>query len=136
MPIANGFSKAVIIFTRLLNNEFMRELIKFSFSLTPEAQDENLINHSWKAEIHQVRVIASSDEKGEPTPEGIHRDGGESGFVFLLNRENAKSAQSSVYDNDCNVLTRFTLTNTMDTMGFLDPHVLHSVTPMLPQNSN
>jgi len=114
------------------DNKFMQELIKFSFWQTPESKDKKMANKPWKVEVHLVRVIASAKELGEPTPEGIHRDGGESGFVYLMNRQNAKGGESAVYDNDKNLITRFTLTKPMDTMIFLDPDVMHSVSPIHP----
>ncbi len=116
-------------------NRFMQELIKFSFWQTPESKDEKLIDEPWKVEVHQVRVVASENENGEPTPEGIHRDGGESGFVYLINRQNASNAVSSVYTNDRKIITRFTLSNPMDTMMFLDPHLLHSVSALTSKDS-
>ncbi len=117
---------------RTIENKFMLELIKFSFAQTPDAKKKELLDSPWKVEVHLVRVIASAEELGEPTPEGIHRDGGESGFVYLMNRQNAKGGESAVYDNDKNLITRFTLTKPMDTMIFLDPDVMHSVSPIHP----
>lgn len=111
-------------------NPFMHALIRFSFSLMPEAKEKSLLSSSWKVEVHQVRVISRPSETGEPSPEGIHRDGGASGFVYLMDRKNAKGAESAVYDNDRKLLASKALEAPMDSLLFLDPRVLHHVTPL------
>jgi hypothetical protein len=115
-----------------IENRFMRELLKFSFRQMPESIVAGKLQDAWEAEVHMVRVIASADELGEPSPEGIHRDGGESGYVYLMNRQNATGAVSSVYDNDRQKLAEKALINPMDGMMFLDPQVLHNVTALKP----
>ncbi len=37
--------------------------------------------------IHQIRVVASKDEQGEPAPEGIHKDGFDYVGIFCINRD-------------------------------------------------
>jgi len=120
---------------RTFQNRFLHELIKFGFWQCPAASDESLINQSWEADVHLIRIVSSAGQIGEPTPEGIHRDGGDCGFVFLMNRQNVTGAVSTVYDNDRKPLERHTLTNPMDAMLFWDPHVLHSVSSMHPKNT-
>jgi hypothetical protein len=115
-------------------NRFMRELLKFSFKQMPEDIVAGKLEDAWEAEVHMVRVIASTDQLGEPSPEGIHRDGGESGYVYLMNRQNANGAVSSVYDNDRNKLAEKALEQPMDGMMFLDPQVLHHVTPLVQED--
>ena len=116
------------------NNRFLHELIKFSFWQSPASKDEALTNQAWEADIHMIRIISSSEQTGEPTPEGIHRDGGDCGFVFLMNRQNVDGAVSTVYNNDRQPIESHTLTNQMDGMFFWDPHVLHSVSSMYPKD--
>ena len=115
-------------------NPFLHELLKFSFWQTPDAADEAKLQDTWEFEVHQVRVISSSEEQGEPSPEGMHRDGGESGFVYLFNRENAKGAISSVYDNNRQLLAEKQLEKPMDAQMFLDPQVMHNVTALEPKD--
>lgn len=116
-----------------IENRFMREVLKFSFKQMPEDLVAGKLEDAWEAEVHMVRVIASTDQLGEPSPEGIHRDGGESGFVYLMNRQNASGAVSSVYENDRQKLAELALLQPMDGMMFLDPQVLHNVTPLVPE---
>lgn len=118
---------------RTLQNRFLHELIKFSFWQSPVAAKKTLVNQPWEADIHMIRTVASSEQIGEPTPEGIHRDGGDCGFVFLMDRQNVEGAVSTVYNNDRKPLDNKTLTNPMDAMFFWDPHVLHSVSPIHPK---
>jgi len=117
-----------------VQNRFLHELLKFSFWASPLATEKALINQPWEADVHLIRITSTAEKTGEPTPEGIHRDGGDYGFVFLMNRQNATGAVSTVYDNDRNPIEHHTLTNPMDSMLFWDPYVLHSVSRMYPEN--
>jgi hypothetical protein len=51
---------------------------------------------SWRVEAHQFRIEARSETPGQPTPEGVHRDGVDFALVLLVNRENIVSG--TVYD--------------------------------------
>lgn len=115
------------------NNQFLRELIKFNFRQFPI--DNQMANHPWEIDIHQFRIIASQDEQGEPTPEGMHHDGDDFNAIHLIQRQNANGGVNSIYDNDRQLLASTTLSQTMDSVIVWDPHVMHGVTPIHPQNT-
>ena len=115
-----------------LTNRFLHELIKFNFRQFPV--DSSLTNQPWKIDVHQFRIVASQDEQGQPTPEGIHHDGDDFNCIHLVARQNATGGVSSVYDNEGNLLATCTLRQPMDSIVVWDPYVMHGVTPIHPKN--
>lgn len=114
------------------HNPFLHALIQFNFEqlpLTPERR-----NGPWKVESHQIRVVARANEKGEPTPEGVHQDGVDFVFVYLIGRNNIKGGESIIHDTDGNDLYRHTLENPFDALVVWDPKVFHGATSIVPDD--
>src|ERR1700751_900984 len=53
---------------------------------------------SWHVEIHQFRIEANGTEAGQPTPEGMHRDGVDWVLVLLIDRVNIASGETTIAD--------------------------------------
>ena len=53
---------------------------------------------AWHVEIHQFRIEARSGQDGQPTPEGMHRDGVDWVLVLLVSRVNIASGETSIGD--------------------------------------
>lgn len=58
----------------------------------------------WRIEVHQFRIEARVDEAGEPTPEGVHRDGVDYVLVLLIDRENIESGTTTIHAHDGSLL--------------------------------
>ncbi len=86
----------------------------------------------WRIEVHQFRIEARSDEPGQPTPEGVHRDGVDFVLVLLIERCNIASGTTTVYDRNRRELGSFTLTDPCDAALVDDTRVYHGVTPVIP----
>ncbi len=117
-----------------LGNRFLHELIKMNFKQFP--MSEKMANNTWKVDVHQIRIVATADEAGEPTPEGIHHDENEFGAMHLIGRHNVIGGVSTIYDNDQTPRETLTLNDPMDSLIIWDPHVMHSVSALLPDNSD
>ena len=115
-----------------LTNKFLHELIRFNFRQFPVSMKK--AQQPWKLDVHQVRIVATPDEAGSPTPEGIHHDENDFVCMHLANRKNAVGGVSTVYDNNRNPLESGTLHQPMDSMIVWDPQVMHGVSPIHPQN--
>lgn len=87
---------------------------------------------NWRIECHQFRIEARLDTPGQPTPEGVHRDGVDYALVLLINRTNIKSGTTTVHDLNGNLLGSFTLTMTLDAAIVDDTRVKHGVTAVEP----
>jgi len=113
--IARGASLSTIL-------EFCRALFG---SLAPSAA-------AWRIEVHQFRIEARAGEAGQPTPEGVHRDGVDFVLVLLIARRNIVSGTTTVYSVDRRPLGSFTLTAPLDAVLVDDARVCHGVTPVTP----
>ena len=87
---------------------------------------------AWVVKVHPFRVVASADGEGQPTPEGLHRDGVTLVTSLLIRRSNAIGGESSVFDST----GRHLLTTTLAESGTLllgdDRHTVHGVSPIRP----
>lgn len=86
----------------------------------------------WHVEVHQFRIEAAPGEAGQPTPEGIHRDGVDYVMVLLVRRENIASGTTTIHAPDGRLLGSFTLTDPLDATLLDDHRVFHGVTPVVP----
>ena len=86
----------------------------------------------WHVEAHQFRIEARAGEKGQPTPEGIHRDGVDYVLVLLVDRQNVASGTTIVHALNGDPLGAFTLSTPLDAALLDDTRVAHGVTPIEP----
>jgi hypothetical protein len=86
----------------------------------------------WHIEVHQFRIEARADEAGEPTPEGVHRDGVDYVLVLLVDRVNIESGTTTIHAHDGTQLGSFTLTHALDAALVDDARVCHGVTAVTP----
>jgi hypothetical protein len=118
-PIAPDVGSGASLSTIL---DFARELFA---ALAPEVR-------SWRVEVHQFRIEAKPGEPGEPTPEGIHRDGVDYVLVLLVDRRNIASGTTTIHAGDGALLGSFTLTHAFDAALVDDSRVFHGVTAVTP----
>lgn len=88
----------------------------------------------WHIEAHQFRIEARPDAPGEPTPEGVHRDGVDYVLVLLIDRQNIASGTTTIHSADGTLLGSFTLTHPLDAALVDDARVFHGVTPVTPMD--
>ena len=87
---------------------------------------------AWRIELHQFRIEATAGEPGEPTPEGVHRDGGDYVLVLLVDRHNIAQGTTTIHAEDGHELGHFTLTAPLDAALVDDTRVFHGVTSVTP----
>ena len=87
---------------------------------------------AWHVEVHQFRIEARAGQTGQPTPEGMHRDGVDWVLVLLVNRVNIASGETTIADLAKSPLGSFTLTDPLDAAVTDDNRVFHGVTPVTP----
>ena len=90
----------------------------------------------WHIEVHQFRIEAKAGEPGEPTPEGVHRDGVDYVLVLLVDRQNIASGTTTIHTADGTLLGSFTLRQALDTALVDDARVFHGVTPVTPLDAS
>ena len=82
----------------------------------------------WHIELHQFRIEARDGQKGNPTPEGVHRDGVDFVIVVMINRVNIESGATTIYNLDNQLIGEFTLLETFDMAIVDDNKAYHGVT--------
>lgn len=88
----------------------------------------------WRVEVHQFRIEARRDEAGEPTPEGVHRDGVDYVLVLMIDRANIERGTTTIHAADGRELGHFTLAHALDAALVDDHRVFHGVTPVVPRD--
>jgi hypothetical protein len=86
----------------------------------------------WHIECHQFRIEARAEAAGQPTPEGVHRDGVDCVLVLLVDRVNIESGTTTVHALDGTQLGSFTLAAPLDAALVDDTRVKHGVTAVRP----
>ena len=114
-------------------NRIVREIVSTclqAIALTQRNPPEN-----WKVFVHQIRIDCSSVEIGQPTPEGLHRDGHDFISMHLVDRVGVQGGASRICSRDDRPLLQVTLEKPMD--GFLvdDRRLLHGVSQITPSTS-
>jgi hypothetical protein len=87
---------------------------------------------AWHIETHQFRIEARHGEAGQPTPEGLHRDGVDYVLVLLIRRRNIAQGTTAIHALDRALLGSFTLTDPLDAAIVNDASVFHGVTAVEP----
>ena len=91
---------------------------------------------AWHIECHQFRIEARAEAAGQPTPEGVHRDGVDYVLVMLVRRENIASGTTTVHAPDDRLLGSFTLADPLDAALVDDTRVKHGVTAVTPVDAS
>jgi hypothetical protein len=89
----------------------------------------------WHTEVHQFRIEANAEQLGQPTPEGMHRDGVDFVLVMLVQRVNVLAGTTTLHTPDGAQIAEFTLTQAGDAVWLDDQRLLHGVTPVLPADA-
>jgi hypothetical protein len=84
----------------------------------------------WRVEVHQFRIEARAGKAGQPTPEGMHRDGVDFVLAMLVARRNVAHGVSTISDPHGEPLVRVRLAERFDTMFMDDARVRHGVSPI------
>lgn len=87
---------------------------------------------AWHIELHQFRIEACPGQPGEPTPEGVHRDGVDYVLVLMIQRRNIERGTTTIHAPDGRPLGSFTLAQPFDAALVDDRRVFHGVTPVVP----
>ncbi|WP_405749620.1 2OG-Fe dioxygenase family protein [Streptomyces sp. NBC_01411] len=83
-----------------------------------------------RVNIHQHRITATRTSSGNPTPEGVHRDGVEHIVMMLVARKDISGGSSTLHDNDGKPLLTHTLTSPGDYIFLEDRTCMHSASPV------
>jgi hypothetical protein len=92
--------------------------------------------NEWRIQAHQFRIQANADEAGQPTPEGIHRDGADFILIMVLDRHNIAGGVNHIYDDAKRLVFGAVLENAGDAVLIDDRKVWHGVSEVYPVDDN
>jgi hypothetical protein len=129
----NGYAGGIVrefapLLPETVHNPFLHALVCSTFACLPLSGHRQ--SRTWEVRIHQIRIVATPDEPGQPAPEGIHQDGTDFLTLHLVRRHNVAGAESTIYDLDRQPIERFTMREALDSMILEDPRIMHGVTPV------
>lgn len=93
-------------------------------------------SRKWRVYLHQIRINCSRSTLGQPTPEGLHRDGHDFISMHLINRVGVDGGTSRICSIDGQQLMTVTLRNRMDGFVVNDRALLHGVSQIMPSTAN
>jgi hypothetical protein len=119
-PLTDAFAKDPLL------QQILRLLGRLATALDDAAQ--------WAAKVTPFRVLATADDAGQPTPEGMHRDGVTLVTSLLIDRRNALGGESTVTDMAGQPIFATTLTEPGTLLLGDDRRTLHGVAPIRPRD--
>jgi hypothetical protein len=119
-PLTDPFTKDPLL------QEILKLLGEFATALDDKPE--------WHAKVTPFRVLASAGDQGQPTPEGMHRDGVTLVTSLLIGRCNAIGGESTVTDMDGNRMLATTLCEPGTLLLGDDRRTLHGVSPIRPSD--
>jgi hypothetical protein len=87
----------------------------------------------WSVDVHAIRILGRKDQAGQPTPEGIHRDGQDFVVQICIARSaDAVGGESGIYDPHGRRLFGGTLCQPLEAIVMDDRRVLHGASAFSP----
>jgi hypothetical protein len=134
-PYAGGIAREFApLLPDAVRNPFLTALVRCTFACLPLAAGKR--DQTWEVRVHQIRIVASREERGEPAPEGIHQDGTDFLTLHLVRRTNVVGAESTIYDLDRRPIQSYTMREPLDSIILEDPRIMHGVTPVHPADGH
>ena len=116
-PLESGFS----------NHPLLHNIMGL---LTQVYDQANGYASDWNIRLHPYRILAKPGSEGQPTPEGLHRDGVTYIAVLMINRFNIEGGVTTITDAKEKLLLETQLTNSFDIFIGNDSATMHGVTPI------
>ena len=105
-PLNGGIARWYTpIATEVGDGPTMRTILAFVRSFFGDLAPQT---RAWRVEVHQFRIEAAPGAEGQPTPEGLHRDGVDFVLVLLIHRRNIASGTTTIHDLEGGPIGSFT----------------------------
>ncbi|MEH2302080.1 MAG: 2OG-Fe dioxygenase family protein [Nostoc sp.] len=85
--------------------------------------------------VHQIRIICSPDNSGNPAPEGIHQDGTDFIGIFSVNRDNIEGGETHLYTAKKEKPVFSKVLNPGELLLVNDHDFFHFANPIKPQTN-
>lgn len=115
------------------NSQILTKTLNIMSDIYDEAEEGA---QNWNIRLHPYRIVATNDENGHPTPEGLHRDGVNYIATMMINRCNVLGGNTRITDTNKNELYNVTLKDTFDLVIANDADTMHEVSPISKKNTD
>ena len=122
-PLEPGFSQHTVL----------HGVLGFLIKLLNEVEGQV---HAWNVKLHPYRILATTDMAGQPTPEGLHRDGVDYVVSMMVKRNNILGGESILTDVHREQLEHMTLKEPMQMLILNDAQTFHEATAVAPRIPN
>ncbi|MEI1373601.1 2OG-Fe dioxygenase family protein [Nostoc sp. UHCC 0926] len=85
--------------------------------------------------VHQIRIICSPDNSGNPAPEGIHQDGTDFIGIFSVDRDNIEGGETHLYTAKKEKPVFSKVLNPGELLLVNDHDFFHFANPIKPQTN-
>ncbi|WP_148714309.1 2OG-Fe dioxygenase family protein [Chitinolyticbacter meiyuanensis] len=110
-----------------VHNRFLRGLLRALGRAFDAAEGTNA---PWLVRLHPYRIRADGAMLGQPTPEGLHRDGVDFICTLMVERHNVEGGETRITDAAGNLLHALTLSDPLDLLVANDVTTMHGVSPI------
>jgi len=132
-PLNGGIERWFLPFkNEIASHPTLQAILQVCYGIFNALTSLNSRPPAWHVECHQFRIEAKHNQQGQPTPEGLHRDGVDWVLVMLVTRENVAEGVTTIYDSSKRPLGSFTLATAFDAAFVDDSRVYHGVTAVKP----
>lgn len=87
---------------------------------------------NWNIRLHPYRIVTNASQQGQPTPEGLHRDGVTFIASLMINRVNVMGGVTKITDASRCLREELMLDKTFDLVLANDKQTMHEVSPITP----
>ncbi len=88
----------------------------------------------WDIFVHQFRIEEKKGIQGNPTPEGIHKDGHTFISMHMISRHNIEGRASYIYDENRKKIKEIVLKGNLESILLDDMEMYHSASPISSRN--
>jgi hypothetical protein len=112
-----------------VNSPFLNSLLLGLTSIFEQTQGYRA---RWNIRLHPYRILAQEGQDGQPTPEGLHRDGVDYIVSMMVQRNNVTGGETCITDAQGKLLCRHTLLAPLDILVSDDAQTMHGVSSISP----
>ncbi|WP_299587001.1 2OG-Fe dioxygenase family protein [uncultured Microbulbifer sp.] len=124
------------IFDPLTDTFVQSPVLERTLMLLADLYDQTLGQKcDWNIRLHPYRIQTTSDQIGQPAPEGLHRDGVTFIASMMLQRRDATGGVTRLTDDKRQPLATIELKNRFDIVLSDDAKTLHDVSSVTPLNA-
>lgn len=115
---------------KFTNSGLLKRLLQFMSNVYDSVEGKPT---DWNIRLHPYRIYTNSTSVGQPTPEGLHRDGVTYIASLMIKRQNVMGGKTTLTDSRRRKLDEITLKKSFDIVMSDDEQTMHQVSSIRPE---